>query len=160
MEIPCTDVDELGDAKPGCVQQLDHRAIAEAARRRHVGLRDQRVHLVDRQECGQRRPGARRLQIVGRIPLEPLLDDEEFVEAADGRDAPRDRSRRESAVHLLAHERFERSPIERIQSALATGGELSQRGQIARVTLERVRGQTPFNAKMIQVIVDHRRLSL
>ena len=59
MQIRDPDADELGDAHAGGVEQLEHRAVAQAERRRDVGLRDERVHLLEREERRQRRPRAR-----------------------------------------------------------------------------------------------------
>ena len=46
--------DELGDAQARCVEDLDERAIADAARRRDVGRRQQRVDLIEREKPRQR----------------------------------------------------------------------------------------------------------
>ena len=70
MEIDRPDADELGDAHAGRVEQLDHRAVAQAERRRDVRLREQGVDLFEREKVRQRRPRARRLQVVGRAVLE------------------------------------------------------------------------------------------
>ena len=48
MQVGEAHADELGDAQARGVQQLDHRAIAQAQRSRHVGLRDERVHILER----------------------------------------------------------------------------------------------------------------
>ena len=77
-----------------------------------VGLRQERVHVLDRQELRQRRPGRRRLQIVGRAAVEAPIEDEKPVEAAHGGDGPRDRPRRLPAPMLLPHERVERLAVE------------------------------------------------
>src|SRR6185436_16023543 len=86
MQIRLAHTDELGDAQPGGIEQLDHRAVADAERRRYVRLRDQRVDLFTRQELRQRRPRAWRPQIVSRVAVEPPVDDQEAVEAAHRRD--------------------------------------------------------------------------
>ena len=146
MQIADADADELAHANPGGIEQLDHRAIAEPERRRHIRLRDQRVDLRDREELRQRGPGARRLQIVGGIAMELPIDDEKPVEPAHRRDHARHRPRREAARHLLAHECLERRAIERVDAALARGGERRQRREIASVALERVRGEPALDA--------------
>ena len=156
MEIREPYADELGDAQAGRVQQLDHRAIAQAERRGRVGLIEQPIHFIEREKLGQRRPRARRAQVVGGARADPSIEHEEAIEAADGGDAARNRSRREAAGSLLAHERLERRAIERVERAACGGGIPSERGQIARVALERVIGQPALDAQMIQESVDHR----
>src|SRR5207248_10180211 len=96
--------------------QLDHRAIAEAERRGDVGLGDQRIDFVDRQESRQRGPGARRAQIVGRVPRQAPIEDEKLVEAADGGDQPRHRPRRETTLALFAHEQRSEEHTSELQS--------------------------------------------
>ena len=66
-------------------------------------------------------------------------------------------SRREPAGHLLADECFERGPVERGERALDAGRELRERAQIARVALDRVIGEAPLDAQVIQKGVDHDR---
>src|SRR5205085_6918083 len=47
-----------------------------------------------------------------------------------------------------------RFTVEPIEPLLAAGGELRERYEVARVALERIRRQTPFDAQMIQILVD------
>ena len=137
---------------PGRVQQLDHRAIAQAERRRDVGLRDQRVDLLEREELRQRRPGARRPQIVGRAA----------ARAADrargtGRSrGPRRPCARPSAATARASSAARTNASSAWRSSASSarpgaGRERRQRAQVARVALERVVGQPALDAQMIEV---------
>ncbi len=83
--------------------------------------------------------------------FEAPLEDEETVEAANGGDRPRHRTRRLPARHLLPHEGLERLAIEVFRPALGGGGKRGEGGQVAAVTLERMRRQASFDAEMIQV---------
>jgi hypothetical protein len=56
---------------------------------------------------------------------------------------------------LLADERLEVGAVQRGQRPLTAGGEAAERGQIARVALEGVRGEPPLDAEVIQVGVEH-----
>ena len=109
---------------------------------RHVGLRQQRVHLVERQERRKRGPRAGRLQIVGRALLEAL---------ARGRESGRSRgSRRPPAPPTAATARA--SPAARTNASSARRssasdvgagrcGKRGERGEVAAVALERVRAR-------------------
>src|SRR5690349_10407644 len=81
---------------------------------------------------------------VGGVVLETALDYEEPVEAAHRGDAACDRPRREAARDLLADELLERAPIERVRRALRLRGKRRERGEVASVALDRVRGEPPF----------------
>src|SRR5437773_1277687 len=122
--------------------RLPRRACAEPAGGGDVGLRDQAVHLFERQELGQGGPRARRLEIVGRAALEAPVEHEKTVEAANGGNRSGDRARRQAAGHLSANERLERMTVERFWAPAGSGGERGQRGEIPRVALERVFGKT------------------
>src|SRR5262249_26057552 len=138
------------DAHAGGVEELDHRAVAQPEGRGDVGLGDEPVHFVERETFRQRRPRARRAQIVGRTPPQASREPGETIDPADRGDRPRHGSRREALAHLLADEGFERLPIERVNLPAASGGERRERREIARVALERVIGETPLDAEMIQ----------
>ena len=144
---------------PVAYSSFDHRAVAQAERRRDVRLGDQRVDLLERQELRQRRPGARRPQIVGRASVEPPIEDQEPVEAADVRRP----CARPIAATARAPSAGGRTPRARRRSSASMAaavrrGELRQRSQIAGVALERVAGQPALDAQMIEVRVDHGRL--
>ena len=121
--------------------------------RRHVGLRDQRVHFLDRQKRRQRGPGARRPQIVGRAVVETAVEHEKAVEAAHRGDRAGDRARRQAAAALFTNERLERLPIQRFDRPAGAGGKGGERRQIARVALERVARQPALDAQVIEVRV-------
>ena len=91
-----------------------------------VRLCDQRVDIVERQALRQRRPGARRTQVVGRILRQAFVDYQETEEAADGGDRARHRPRRQPRGHLLANERLEVPPVECLHRDADAGGELRQ----------------------------------
>jgi hypothetical protein len=88
IQIARAQLHELGDAQARCVEDLDQRAIAETARRLDVGLPDQAFDFVYGEKLRQRRPRARRLQIVGWIHVEMLRQDGEPEEPPDGGNGP------------------------------------------------------------------------
>ena len=130
--------EQLRDAQAGGVQQLDERAIAQAARRRHVGLCDESIDVLDREVAWQHLPGARRPQIVGGTGRQAAVDDEKAVEAAVAGDGAGHRTRRAALRHQVAHEAFEIRARQRIDGPALPDGEVVQAAQIARVALDRV----------------------
>ena len=66
-------------------------------------------------------------------------DDQEPIEAAKARDGARDRARRASLAHQLAHDRLESRGVERLDAAArAPRRSRRQLGQVARVALDGV----------------------
>ena len=149
MEIGGSDADELGHPHPRRVEELDHGAIAKAERRRHVRLRDQRVDLLERKELRQRRPGARRLQVVRRTAGQTAVEHQEPVVSANRRDRSSHGPRGQPPGDLLAHEFLERATIERVGLHAEPGRVLRERGQVAPVAFEGVRGQPPLHAQVV-----------
>ena len=93
-----------------------------------VRLRDQRVDFLERQELRQRRPGARRAQIVGRVALEVADRAQEPVEAAHRGDRRAPPSAATARAHLLAHELPRARAIQRLErSACASAKPASPR---------------------------------
>jgi len=82
------------------------------------------------------------------------IQGEVAIEAADGGDQARDRTRGEAARALIADERFEIAAVEPVDAALEAGGKGGERGQIAGVALQRVLGEPALDAQMIQIAVD------
>ncbi len=158
VEIGWANIDELGDPHAGCIQQLDHRAIAQPERGADVGLCDERVDFVEGERSWQRRPRFRCLQLIRRVVRSMAVQREKAVEAADGGNLPRNRSRREAEGALAAHESFERAAVQLLGRVPFSTGERRQRPQIARVTVDGVIGQAPFHAEMIEVRIDHGRM--
>ena len=115
MQIRGAHAEQFRDAHAGGVQQLDERAIAEAAGRCHVRLGDERVDFLDREKLRQRRPRARPLQVVGRALLQPAVEHQKAEEATNRGDRPRHRPGRQPARHLLPDERLEGGPVERFR---------------------------------------------
>ena len=113
-----------------------------------------RLHFLDGQKFRQRRPGARRPQIVGRIGFEMLREHREAVEAAHGRHRPRDRSRRQAFAHHAGHEMLQRVAIEAQQRRAGAGGKPGEVLQVAAVAFERVIGQAALHAQVRQIGVD------
>ncbi len=99
MQIARLDRHQLRHPHAARVEHFDQRLVAQAARRRDVGLREQPIDLVEVEKLRQRRPGARRLQVSGRALVELSLEREEPIEAADARHGPRHRTRRQSLSH-------------------------------------------------------------
>ena len=87
--------------------------------------------------------------------MQALVEDEKPVEPAHRRDQTRHRPRRQATHQLLADEFLERAAIERFHPPSRPGAEGAERGQVARVALERVFGQPPLDAEMIQIRFDH-----
>ncbi len=119
LEQPVLEVDvdgtqrhELGDAKASGVEQLDHRAVAHAARGVHVGRPQQRVDFVGRQEPGQ---GANRPRPADRrrgAGLETLVHHQVSIEGSDRRHDPRDRTRGAPLGHQVTDERLDTASIQ------------------------------------------------
>src|SRR5207244_7519270 len=129
--------------------------VAEAERRRDVGLRNQHIHLFEREGLRQRRPRTRRREIVGWTTVEAAVEDEELIEAADRGDHPRHGPRRQPALSLPPDERVERGAVERVERALRTCGVLGERAQIPTVTFERVSRKASLDAQMLEVRLNH-----
>ena len=158
VQIGGADADQLGDAHAGRVEQLDHRAIAQAAAasRRRAARSARRLPRATgtsaapatRAAAADRRRDCRR-----RRPIE----DQKPVEAADGGDRARDRPRRQPARHLLRG-RTPRAPARSSARARvpAPAANAASAAQIARVAFERVVGQPPFDAQMVEIGVDTR----
>jgi hypothetical protein len=113
------------------------------------------IDVVERQERRQRRPGARRLQVLGWTVRDPLIEREEAVEATDRGDGAPDRARREAAAHLCADERLERVAIELFDRRAGVGGERRQLLQIAAVALDGVIGQPALDAQVVEIGLNH-----
>ncbi len=116
---------------------------------------DQLVDLIGREELRQRRPGARRHDIVGGTSGQAAFEDKEAIKTANRRDHAGDRARGQTARALAPDERLELAPIERLDWRVGGRGEPAERSQVARIALERVIGQPPLDAQMIEVGVDH-----
>ena len=147
-------MNQLGDAQPGGVQDLDERAIAQAARRRDIGLLDEPVDLFDAEKLRQRRPRARRLEIVGGICAEMLREHGEAVEASYGRDGARDRARRQPFIHQPVDETFEIVAVQALKRLFERRGEFSKPLEIAAVAFESVIGEAPFDAQVREIRID------
>ena len=140
--------------KPGRIEQLDQRAIAQAARFASCRAPQQAIDFLGRQEFRQRLPGARRPQVGGRVVLPAARDDEEAIEAAKAGHRARHRSRRPALAHQLPHDLLERAAVQRLDRLPETRGRRRKLGQVAAVALDGVRRQPPFDGKMRQVGVD------
>jgi hypothetical protein len=88
--------------------------------------------------------------------LELLGQHQEPVDPADGGYRPRHRSRREAARDLTSNERLERRTVEPIEPASMVGRVSSECAKIASVALDRPGGQTPLDAEMVEIGVNHR----
>ena len=155
MQIGGADADQLRDAHARRVQQFDHGAVAQPARRRDIRCGDERVDLLDGEEPGQRRPGGRPAEIVGRALIQAAIEHEKAVVAPDRGDRSRDGPRREPARHALADERFEGLTVERLGVALRRRRKRGQRPQIARVALQGMAGEPAFDTQVIEVEINH-----
>ena len=102
----------------------------------------------------QRRPGRAGAEIVGGTVLEPAVEHEELVEAADRGHGARVTDRGAGHRSSCCRERLEGVAIERVHGAARADRELGERAQVARVALERVVGQPPLHAQMIEIRVD------
>ncbi len=65
---------QFRDAHPGCVQQLDDRAVTKASRRRHVGLCDEAIDVLDGQVSRQDLPRTRWTKILRRVHAQAAVD--------------------------------------------------------------------------------------
>ena len=120
-----------------------------------VGLRDERVHFLERQELRQRGPGARRLKVVGRAAARA---GDRARGSGSTRESRRPIARRTAATargDLLADELL-RAPGDRATSGVASeaGRVRRERSQIAPVAFEGVRGQPPLDAQMVEKRID------
>ena len=97
---------------------------------------------------GQAR-GARRSS--AGLCVHAAIEDEEAVEAADGRDVAGDRSRRRPAGHAFADRGLEIGAIQAAQRALEAGGEPPENRQIPPVALQRVLGQAAGDAEVVEI---------
>ncbi len=86
--------------------------------------------------------------------LQVPIEDQVTVEAADGRHGARHGTRRQTAGHLLPHERFECRAIEGLEAPAGRGSESRQRLQVAIVALERVRREPALDAQMVEIGLD------
>ncbi len=151
MQIGRADADQLGHTHARRVEHFDHRAISQATRCRDIGRGEQGIHLFDREKRRQRRPGTRRTKVFGGVLLEVPIERQVAIETADGGHAARHGTRRQSAGHLLPHERFERRAIQVLDAPAAPRGESGQRLQVAIVALERVRREPALHAQMVEI---------
>ena len=97
------------------------------------------------------------MEIIGGTLLQPLVQHQEAIKAPHGSDHPRDRPRREPARALASHELFERVAIEASRDRAGRLGVRCECGEVARVTLERVLGESPLHAEMVEIGINHRR---
>ena len=102
--------------------------------------------------AGQARGGCR--SSAGLL-AQTAVEDQKPVVAANGRDRARHGAGRQAAGDLLADECLERLTVERVGRHAEPGGVRRERGQVARVAFERVRGQPPLDAQMVQERVNH-----
>jgi hypothetical protein len=83
--------------------------------------------------------------------VHPPIEDEETVEATDGGDVARDRSRRRPAGDALANGRLEIGAIEDAQRTLEAGGKPAENRQIPPVALQRVLGQAAGDTEVVEI---------
>src|SRR6266568_1476737 len=87
--------DELGDAQPGGVKQLDEADQPLALGTRHLPRRgDERLDLRLGEELRQRAAEPGRIELSGRVVAADALGEEEFVELAQRREPARRRAGR------------------------------------------------------------------
>ena len=156
VELAELEVAELAHAEAGGVHELEHRRVADAARR--VGpRRDEEAHDVGLGEhAGELPVEPRSRDAPGRVGLLDPFPHEELAEAADRGELTRRRPRREPALAVVDEEPGERLGRDVVgqgaRLVLPEGGR--ELPEIARVGLEGVLGERPLHPEMIQVGVD------
>ena len=154
VEVLLAETDHFRHAQPRRVEQLDQRAVAQAARLRDVRRAKQAIDFICRQEFRQRLPGSRRAHVGGRIVGAMIRDDEKPIEATKAGHGPRDRFWGPPLAHHLPDHVLERAAIQRLDRTLARSGRGGQLGQVAPVALHGVRRQPPLDGEMRQIGVD------
>ncbi len=148
---------QLGDAEAGCIEKLDECAIAKPAYRCGIGCLNEVVDLFGREELGKSRPGARCLEIFGRVLIAPALECHEPVETSDGGHGPAYRARRQTLPGQLLNEPIQIVPIQQLECPAATGGKLSELEQVTLIAFERVIGKSPLDPEMVEIDLDEPR---
>ena len=152
MQVGRAHADELGDAHAGGVQ---HSIIARSRRPSGVetsGCAMQRVDLLERQKLRQRGHARGGRRSSAGLLRQRAVEHEEAVEAADGGDARATERGDRPAARCCADERLERRRDRALggHARRAAPAKRASAPQIARVALERVRGQPPLDAQMIE----------
>ena len=151
-------IHELRHSHAGRIEEFEHRTIAQAKRSSHVGLSQERLHLVGRKALRKRRPRLWRTEIVGRILDQVLLQRHESIEATNGGDRACDRPRREAAGHLPPHEDLEVLAIEGAECTAFRLSEPCERLEVAAVAFQCVVRQPALDAKMVEVVANLQRV--
>ncbi len=82
--------ERFGRAQPGCVEQLEQRAIAQPVRPRDIGGLDDRHRVLHREHARQATRGFRAVQVFGWIARHVARFEQMTIETPDGGEMARD----------------------------------------------------------------------
>ncbi len=154
------EVDQLGHAQAGRVKQFEHRPVAQAERRVHVGRADQRLDLPLAQRLRQRLGEFRRVEQQGRIDLDRAQALLHPVEMAQRRQQARVAARGITALAAFGQitmQLLARAAQQRRALACAPARETFQ---IAPVAGERIFRQPRFGPGAFEKVLDQQALVL
>ncbi len=146
--------DELAHAQARGVEQLEHRAVAQAERRVDIGRADQRLDLRFGQRLRQRPRQLRRVEQQGRISIdraEPLLHAEEV---------PQRRQQARVAARAVAAAQAFTEVVVQVRTRRARETHACMRAparealEVAPVACERVFGEAAFGPCTLEEIID------
>ena len=153
---------ELRDPQPGRVEELEHRAVAQAERCGDVRRIEKLFDIGLGERLRKARRALRRLELQRRVGGNPVLAHEELVEALEARGDPRLGARartmpvpvavREIAEHVGLARRPERPALPRQPGA--------EQAEIAAVRLERVLRQPVLEPEVVAELVEERGVAL
>ncbi len=148
---------QLRHAQTRRVQQLQHRLVAQAGRRARIGHRQQALHFLHRQHLGQALLQFGRLEVDRRVLVNEAFAEQEVEKRPDRRQVARD-GRRGLPLLLQVQEKAHNVRPRRLLDALdALFLQVRGKGrQILAVRDQRVGRQPPFDAEVVDELVDQR----
>src|SRR5262245_52486483 len=159
-EVQLADVErhELAHAKPRGVEELEHRAIADAERVVTVGRFEQREDFVSAQDLGETTRELRTVEEVRRIARRELLAEQELMELPQTAQILRLRTGREPAPGELDDERRRREVGRFEQGHPLALEEPEVAREVLRVRADRVRRRAPLDPQMVEEGIDVQRV--
>src|SRR5439155_15247108 len=157
LKVLAAQADQLRDPHPRRIEQLEHRFVPMARRRRGVGLLEQRVHLTRSQILGQAVTHLRSVNVAGGVTRDLAPFQEKPKEVAQRNQVPRHGpstestaiERLEKAANVLAG-----SPLRVVPRAAEI---VKKADQVTAVARNRIRGQALLDAGVVEELDQFRR---
>src|SRR4029453_7213361 len=154
IDVVQREAQAFGRPHPRRVEQLEHGAIADAARLADGRCLDERGRRLPRERSRQRPRPARRLEMLGRGAGQRALAGQVLVEAPERRDAPRHARGPEAAGSEALEVLDDVVGADPTESAALVAQETGEIGEIAAVRVESIPGGPAFSLKGAEILND------